>query len=1001
MRVMWFLLVILCIASIGTAAALGEDWIIDGDKVYIDDVNAYISAEPHTLTNSGYLNVTVISKGYSGNVDLAFLIVTGDLTPTSADVSINGNGYTSIVNHFDKYTYSYDGFDTVYLGRNLPVTAGTEYNLRVWIDIPARPINSKYGIAIKPSSKTLQESITQGYFYYLDPWVNTTGGDHAGADWTVNNSDTIGGNHYNVGTFTITSGYTVNLVTGSPLKIVADIIYINGTINGNGKGYVGGAAGNNPADGGTGGGSGGGGGGGSDSSGPGGGGGAGYGGVGGAGAQGAGAGGTPGAAGGTYGTLNTKVIDMGSGGGGGGGAGTGTPGGRGGGSVTLAGPDIYIFGTINLNGANGGINGGGGSGGGFLGVGNNITVSGTISANAGAGGSNLNADYGSAGGGGGGRVKLFNYTSLNTTGGTITVTKGLGGTGSRPAIDGAIGTTFEGSNSPPPTPTILIPTNNSDQGSTPVTLNVTATDTDGDTLTYYYYGDLIDASTEINTSASNYEWNILTSDTYYWKARAFDGVLFSDYTDVQQFTSFIPPNLISPVNGSTVYTTYPPLTYDTTFTWQDTGTIQYRLEVADDENFNINVVDVHVATNASTQTLIVNTEYFWRVFAYDGSAYSGSSDIYRFNLTGNSTLSGSAIEGVVYVDENGVISSISGAEITIWNTTWSDTAVTGSNGYYVFHDLTPSQVYNLQASADKYLDSTVILITATADPATRDFYMIADLTDTEWWHYVEFTIQNFWGTTYSDVDVTVYEGDSLTEYASGETGTDGTITFHLNQNIEYRLTFISATQGINQEFTVYPISDRYIIYTTTTSYTPVKVRTDDIVATVEGIRINATYGYINFTWTDTTAQTSTYNYWINDTDVNVLYTTSGSAINISNSQIVEATNDRYVVHYIVNHPTYGNVEHVETIAFYGGRRVDLGWSEDWQYAVTATLFLFFIAALFGSKHAKYGAVSISTLGWIFMWIGWYDTNSTSLILLILASLVSFGWILRKGEIPGR
>lgn len=275
-------------------------------------------------------------------------------------------------------------------------------------------------------------------------------------DWTPSNGSSISGRYYNVGTFTITSGYTVNITayngsTGGKLEIHADTVNIAGTLNGDAKGYLGGAGGaaggsagsqgkglsNNTIYGGS------------------------YGSSGGSGGAGSTYGGTTGGTGGTsqgntYGTSDGTDIDMGGGGGGGGGRATtaccsipdATSGNAGGGSVYFyTTNNITASGNITVNGGTGGNGGyvvdgsgtagggGGGSGaagGGILLNGDNIIVSGVLTANRGAGGSrggcygaycDGSEPYGSNGStGGSGRVKLFYYSSLGTTGSTITAT---------------------------------------------------------------------------------------------------------------------------------------------------------------------------------------------------------------------------------------------------------------------------------------------------------------------------------------------------------------------------------------------------------------------------------------------------------------------------------------------------------------------------------------------------------------------------------------------------
>lgn len=253
-------------------------------------------------------------------------------------------------------------------------------------------------------------------------WTETGGGDHEGEDWTPADTTVVAGIHWNIGTFTVTTGYTITVSTGVELEVHADTISVVGTIDGNSKGFIGGVNESNGT------GPGGGGGGDYVSTNGSGGGGGGYGGAGGVGGQ--GLQGTPGAGGSQNGTTNTPLINMGSGGGGAAES-EGKYGGRGGGSVFLTGEDISVTGTITCNGGNGANNtfgaAGGGSGGGILFFGDNVVLSGTLSAIGGEGG-DAGASSGSGGGGGGGRVKAF-YRTIDVSGITVTVTAGAGGVG--------------------------------------------------------------------------------------------------------------------------------------------------------------------------------------------------------------------------------------------------------------------------------------------------------------------------------------------------------------------------------------------------------------------------------------------------------------------------------------------------------------------------------------------------------------------------------------------
>lgn len=252
----------------------------------------------------------------------------------------------------------------------------------------------------------------------------TGGGDHEGADWTPADASTIAGVHYNIGTFLVTNGWTVNIDTGTELEVYATTITVAGTINGNEKGSQGtsgGGAGSGGGEQGT------------YSNGYRGGGGAGYGGAGGdGGLSGADA---PAASGGSvYDTASDAFISMGSAGGGGGTA--SDRGGHGGGSVALYGVTVSVTGTMNNAGGDGQTgggqgSGGGGSGGGILLVGDTVVATGTF--NYGGGDTPGAGVAGEGGSGGGGRRIFLYYTSLNTSGITEDASAGT------PASDGQTG----------------------------------------------------------------------------------------------------------------------------------------------------------------------------------------------------------------------------------------------------------------------------------------------------------------------------------------------------------------------------------------------------------------------------------------------------------------------------------------------------------------------------------------------------------------------------------
>jgi len=240
----------------------GFAWTVDGDRVWQNDSNCYISVEPHTLGSSGYSVVTFKSHTFTGNVDVCYGFNTTEAVPrypswkdhwentttnhqayfynvtdiqtyTGSEFDY-GNAYNTyhrtVTYHnlidwnestntttyelktvnisFDSYdqsetnytiywhtdhsewitwtpippsrynsiTYDFQGFDKWYYATDLSITAGTEYQTRIWLDMPVSLEGSsgKYYFAIKPSSETIGQAIANGHFYYIDPWWDSS-----------------------------------------------------------------------------------------------------------------------------------------------------------------------------------------------------------------------------------------------------------------------------------------------------------------------------------------------------------------------------------------------------------------------------------------------------------------------------------------------------------------------------------------------------------------------------------------------------------------------------------------------------------------------------------------------------------------------------------------------------------------------------------------------------------------------------------------------------------
>jgi hypothetical protein len=134
--------------------------------------------------------------------------------------------------------------------------------------------------------------------------------------------------------------------------------------------------------------------------------------------------------------------------------------------------------------------------------------------------------------------------------------------------------------------------------------------------------------------------------TYYWRARAFNGSVYSSWSSVRSFmvtggSSNQPPTsptLSSPGNGATVSTLTPTLIINNSYD-ANGDNLTYHFQVSLTSNFSGAVAEAYNVPegSGSTTSWIVNnalsnsTNYWWRVRAYDGDEYSSFSQVSSFS----------------------------------------------------------------------------------------------------------------------------------------------------------------------------------------------------------------------------------------------------------------------------------------------------------------------------------------------------------------------------------
>lgn len=63
-----------------------SSYIIDGDTVYIDDENIYLGTTPHTIYGDGWVTSNIVTKSFTGNLNVAHGFNTSAIRPTKAEL---------------------------------------------------------------------------------------------------------------------------------------------------------------------------------------------------------------------------------------------------------------------------------------------------------------------------------------------------------------------------------------------------------------------------------------------------------------------------------------------------------------------------------------------------------------------------------------------------------------------------------------------------------------------------------------------------------------------------------------------------------------------------------------------------------------------------------------------------------------------------------------------------------------------------------------------------
>jgi prenyltransferase beta subunit len=206
-------------------------------------------------------------------------------------------------------------------------------------------------------------------------------------------------------------------------------------------------------------------------------------------------------------------------------------------------------------------------------------------------------------------------------------------------------------------PTIPILANPSDRGAVnmfnPVLSVHNSSDLDGDVLKYEFemYSEpgmlnLVDSVSSVSETQQITSWiinaTLYENQTYYWRARAFDGEVYSNWMPLSSFmvntANDAPraPTLNSPIDGVSIETLTPSLSINNS-TDPDSDALTYDFEIYDNGVLIQSITGIPedasgITTVTISDSLSDNTTYQWRARAYDGDRYGAWMDLATFSI---------------------------------------------------------------------------------------------------------------------------------------------------------------------------------------------------------------------------------------------------------------------------------------------------------------------------------------------------------------------------------
>lgn len=237
-----------------------------------------------------------------------------------------------------------------------------------------------------------------------------------------------------------------------------------------------------------------------------------------------------------------------------------------------------------------------------------------------------------------------------------------------------------------------------------------------------------------------------------------------------------------------------------------------------------------------------------------------------------------------------------------------------------------------------------------------------------------------WLTSYTNSSVT---NDTM----RGTTGDDGSVVFLMTESLQYQMSFVESSRGINETLTLYPKDDSYVITLGSSPFEEPAIQHINI--TMYTTEPNSTATTLWAYYNDPNAHTTSANFTVRNASGYLLYShvTSGSNTFTDSYTVSHVTGTQYTWGILAQQTDYGSVSRYASTTLHS-RLIELGL-EDMYYNWISLIFLFILIGLFSGRSVIYGYVVFPLIAGLFYFIGWLDVGYILISGVIILGLMLF------------